>query len=447
MDSTYQPEREYIVSVLLREFLGLDYRIDYQNRADIQISDGDGRCLRLADVFFRTSEAQWLTMQSLPSTKLDRFDNGQIGAADVVNDEYVPIIFGKPVADAPTPDYFPLDIFGSAFFMLSRYEEYVINAEDHHGRFPASESIAWRNGFLERPIVNEYLELLWTSLKRLWPNLKRSPRYFSVNATHDVDIPFEYLGQPVQKVFVKILSDLYHGKNFLNITKHFKKWHQVNQWNERDPYDTFDWIMNTLEGAGLKGTFNFMSGGSEPEDFNYSLASPHLSQLIRRIINREHTIGFHPSYNTFDNGLLWNKEYHLLCDTVKNHSIEGGRQHFLRFKVPLTWRFWDENGLDYDSTLGFPDHAGFRCGTCYPFTVYDLEQRKKLRIREKPLIVMDTTVIDSQYMGMGLTNDAVNYILNLKKACQSFRGEFNILWHNQRFTNPAEKILYSNVIF
>ena len=59
----------------------------------------------------------------------------------------------------------PLDIFGSAFFMLTRYEEMVITERDTHGRFPARASIAYREGLLERPIVDEYLELLWAAIQ------------------------------------------------------------------------------------------------------------------------------------------------------------------------------------------------------------------------------------------------------------------------------------------
>ena len=54
-----------------------------------------------------------------------------------------------------------IDIIASSFFMLTRYEEVVKNEKDQFGRFPASASVACKEGFLDRPIVNEYAEMLW----------------------------------------------------------------------------------------------------------------------------------------------------------------------------------------------------------------------------------------------------------------------------------------------
>ena len=60
-----------------------------------------------------------------------------------------------------------IDIFASSFFMLTRWEEYVNKIRDMHNRFPAYASLACKNNFLDRPIVNEYVEMLWNMLKFL----------------------------------------------------------------------------------------------------------------------------------------------------------------------------------------------------------------------------------------------------------------------------------------
>jgi len=51
----------------------------------------------------------------------------------------------------------PFDIFSASFWMISRYEEYLEYSHDIYGRFPARESLAFRAGFLDLPVVN-----LWT---------------------------------------------------------------------------------------------------------------------------------------------------------------------------------------------------------------------------------------------------------------------------------------------
>jgi hypothetical protein len=40
----------------------------------------------------------------------------------------------------------------------------------------------------------------------------------------------------------------------------------------------------------------------------------------------------------------------LYVEGIDQPSL-GGRQHFLRWETPTTARLWDDNGLDYDTTL------------------------------------------------------------------------------------------------
>lgn len=43
--------------------------------------------------------------------------------------------------------FLPFDVFAASFYLLSRYEEYLPHLKDEHGRYPASESLAFKNGF------------------------------------------------------------------------------------------------------------------------------------------------------------------------------------------------------------------------------------------------------------------------------------------------------------
>ena len=77
--------------------------------------------------------------------------------------------------------------------MLTRYEEYVIKKRDNLDRFEYKESFAHKNSFLDRPIVNEYLELLWCGIRMIAPDLERRKRKYTVIPTHDIDKPFGIL--------------------------------------------------------------------------------------------------------------------------------------------------------------------------------------------------------------------------------------------------------------
>jgi hypothetical protein len=158
----------------------------------------------------------------------------------------------------------------------------------------------------------------------------------------------------------------------------------------------------------------------------------------------------HPGYATFDDpdrmrgGVL--KMRRQLTRLGIHQDALGGRQHYLRWKTPTTAQALEAAEIDYDSTLGFADHAGFRCGVCYEFSMYDIVERKPLKLKQRPLIAMDCSIIDERYMGLGAGAVAFDCLQKLKSTCQSYRGDFVILWHNTRFLDGDEMSLYRRIL-
>jgi len=157
----------------------------------------------------------------------------------------------------------------------------------------------------------------------------------------------------------------------------------------------------------------------------------------------------HPNYKPYQSLQQTKLEFKKLLKICEEEGIKqetwGGRQHYLRWKAPLTWRIWDEAGIDYDSTLSYADHAGFRCGICYEYPVYDILQRKQLKLTERPLIVMEDSVLGERYMGLS-GREALAYMQKLKKRCQKFNGDFILLWHNCSFNSPEMCEMYENIL-
>ena len=79
-------------------------------------------------------------------------------------------------------------------------------------------------------------------------------------------------------------------------------------------------------------------------------------------------------------------------DSALKVVARGGRQHYLRFDVSSTWKFWEKGGFAYDSTVGYAEHEGFRCGTCHPYVPFIIDEDRVCRVQEVPLIVMDGTL-------------------------------------------------------
>ncbi|MBF0235164.1 MAG: hypothetical protein HQK65_19340 [Desulfamplus sp.] len=171
---TRAPERDYILSVILCEFLGLEWQRLPSDRKDIRITlQGHQGEILLPDILFQTPDAAWLTPESLPPRPLSVWETRNAAIDCPLVHSHLPVIYG----DLDFPEKFksvekksmalPLDIFGSAFFMLTRYEEVVKPERDEHNRFPAWASLAFQENFLDRPIINEYLEILWFYIQAL----------------------------------------------------------------------------------------------------------------------------------------------------------------------------------------------------------------------------------------------------------------------------------------
>ena len=301
----------------------------------------------------------------------------------------------------------PIDIFGAAFFMLSRYEEAVLPDRDHNDRFPATASLAYRAGFLDRPLIDEYLEVLWTAMRRLWPGLSRKPRQPRTLVTCDVDSPFAFnawpssfkspVGRPGQATDHPRPSVPTRGKTMAQASYRLARglagdllkrrapglaWRNLRgQWRARrgdhrlDPHRAgLAHIMDVNERAGRAVAFCFIPENTDPRlDNRVSLDDPRLRALLREIHARGHAIGIHPGYHTYRHPAALARSVATLRRVLAAEGIDqpqpGGRQHFLRWETPTTARLWDDQGLDDDSTLSFADRPGFCCCTSRPETV------------------------------------------------------------------------------
>ncbi len=413
----------------------------------------DGKELLVSDGLFKVEEMLWLKEQSLPKCPLKIWDLSSTPITAVTVNHQIPIIYGQ----APTKDGFfavkgekislGLDIFGSAFFMLTRYEELVKQERDIHNRFPAKASLAFEEGFLDRPIINEYLEIFWWCLKYLWPSLERKSRKFQVYLSHDVDQPYKYAFKSPLSLIRGLGGDLIKRKKPEMAIENLTRSISVKSGNiQSDPFNTFDKIMDFSERRGLISAFYFIPDNHLKINGGYQLEHPYIRSLLKSICDRGHEIGYHGSYISYNNFIQHQAEFKRLknlCDELGIYQdIWGGRQHYLRWDPGQTWRDLEQIGLNYDTTLGFADYIGFRCGICYEFSTFDILSKQKLKIKERPLIIMDGT-FDEGYMGLSY-QAALNEISKLRERCKMFDGQFSMLWHNHVFAEEEKSLLLRN---
>ncbi len=333
------------------------------------------------------------------------------------------------------------DLVGLAFKLLARQEEYTVASRDGHDRFLWNSSPLGATGLGPRPLVSEYAHLLLACLlecckntgrpvirKEFWPQ----GRPMAGCLSHDVDVVKRgKLGHGVAVRDVKgALASLVMGR--LGQAAHQVSTIASTATAGQDPYWSFDRIA-AMEGAyGFRSTYFFMAGSRHPEDGVYSLAEPSISGLMAKLEESGCEIGLHGSYaSSADVDMLRNLKAAL--EQKLGHAVVGHRNHFLRFRVPDSWRTQEAVGFGYDATLGFADHEGFRGGHAFPFVPYDLLADRPMGLLEIPLAVMDVSV--AKYRKLR-GDDAAEAIQKVIKQTRAVGGLATLLWHNDNFFEP-----------
>jgi len=400
-------ERAYAVSTLFEEILGVNV---YVEAGDVQnyeiLIDGAKRVLVRDHFFGRFPEVRsYLTRDALPT---------EIAICDApwVPEPGLPVLFGSGEYSSKdgvlTCD---ADLFASAFFLLTRWEEFVLPDRDEHGRVPSRCQCAVIHGFHHRPIVNEYAEALRAMLDLVGCSLASRTREFRLVMTHDVDRVYSgsrgrgFLSERPFAVSKRTLIDGYYKAARI------------------DPLRSFQRIMQESEQRSLQARFYFIAGGHTDKEGYYDLDDPGIRLLLEEIDTRGHVVGFHPSYDAVSDPSMWRAEKLRLEELTQRPCVEG-RQHYLRWENPSTWRLWNENGMRMDSTMGFSDTLGYRCGTGDAFPVFDILASETLALREQPLIAMDSAM---RYMSRDTRRHALARLVDVSKR---YRMPLTVLFHN-----------------
>lgn len=408
-------ERKYIIDVLFSEFLSLPYTLKINQAVDnYEIVYGKKKII-IVDAFFSNyqKEKSYLTTAAIPQKII------------ISNYNKLPILYGKDVISKTDEGYKCfIDIFASSFFMLTRWEEYVNKKRDKFDRFDEEQSLSIKHKFYLRPIVNEYLDLLYEMLIGIGVLINKNKTY-TVKITHDVDHIYRY--DSIKKYFRAIGGDLLVRKSIKKVFETTIDYIKSSINRRQDPYNTFDYLMNCSEELGLKSHFYFIPSKKGEMDARYDINDGYVQNIIRKIVDKEHIVGVHASWNSYKNQNTFDRELKRL----NNFKIEEGRQHYLKFVAPKTWQFWEHNQLKRDSTIGFYNRNGFRAGVCYPYPVFNFIERKQLHLKEEPLIFMENSLL---VRGMS-SKQALEELSFLSSEIKKHKGEFVFLWHPNNFIN------------
>jgi hypothetical protein len=344
-------------------------------------------------------------------------------------------VSGTPLFVQTSPDVVECraDILTSTLWTLSRVEEeWLPNAADSHGRFPAAASAACRFGWLERPIVDEYGSALRQALGCVMPGWTPLPRRFCVKLSHDIDL----VGLPPSlrstagHIFPRRLPGAF-VRDILSLAGLALPAY----------LEAVVRLARISKAAGFDSAFYWKASPRTACDSGYAPEDPRVRAVIDALGADGFEMGVHPAYSTFDSLPRLQEEVKRLRALLGEGPL-GGRQHFLRWR-PQTWKAWEAAGLSYDSSVGFADAVGFRAGTAVPYHPWLIEDDRESALLEIPLVVMDCTPTEYLKLGRAAT---LSRVRSLIARCEAVGGVFTLLWHNSSAIVHPYPLLYREIL-
>jgi hypothetical protein len=391
---------EYAIDLVLNTLLGLEYKLfTDENLLDFQ-----------APLINYSNKKLDALIQVVPHTILFEDD---IKTQDIEVEAYSFFKTSKGIL--------PFDYFASAFYMATRYEEYLPSELDVHGRYQAENSLAYRNGFLNKAVVHHWANELKNKLIEYYPNLTFNQSKYTYLSTIDIDSAYAYKAKGPKRLFGGFIKALLR-KDFDDIKKRFS-YMFLGSKDPFDVYDTFDFLHNS---ENVKVQYFFLVGKNGPFDKNIQLSKRALQSLIKNI-NASNPIGIHPSYQSNNNIKILQDEKDQLA-MVSKSVINSSRQHFLKLNLPETYQNLIKSGIKTDYTMGFASQLGFRAGLCIPYPFFDLSTNTKTELTIVPFQIMDGTL--NQYLSLS-QEEAWEKVMDIYKEVKSVNGMLVTLWHNE----------------
>jgi hypothetical protein len=323
---------------------------------------------------------------------------------------------------------FPFDIFSAAFFLVSRYEEYLPFHPDRYGRFPVDSSLAYKEKFLDIPLVNYWLEDFKTVLRQKYPDLIFRMKDFKFIPSYDIDIAYSYKYKGLKRNVGGFFRSLVGGQ-----WKYF-----VDRWDvlfnkKKDPFDSYEWLDSLHLYCRTRAYYFFLMAKKQVGvDKNISPDRPEMRSLISYHANG-YTVGIHPSWQSGDEEAVLMEEVDEL-EGITGSPVKYSRQHYIRINLPQTYRRLLDLGIEKDFSMGYGSSNGFRASIASSFYWYDLQAEKQTTLMLFPFCFMDSnSFYEDQLTPKAAFAELMKYYRNIKLV----NGLMVTIWHNHFFgTDP-----------
>ncbi len=316
---------------------------------------------------------------------------------------------------------FPFDIFAASFYLLSRYEEYLPHQKDKYGRYAHENSLAFKESFLNVPLINIWLKDFRDSLQKKVPNIQILESNFHFMPTYDIDEAYSYKHKQWWRSAGASVKNILQGEwNKINERK------KVRTGEKQDPFDAYEWINSLHRQYKLTPRYFFLVPRKTSKyDRNISSKEIALQKIIRQHADK-YDIGVHPSWQSGNKPELLSKEIATI-ENISGKKITSSRQHFIRVTLPQTYRHLIAAGIQKDFSMGYGSINGFRASVASPVYWYDLEKEQITGLLLYPFCYMDANSFFEQKCSPQQALDEMRHYYNVVKKVN---GTFISIWHN-----------------
>ncbi len=394
------PRIEYTFNLVLGDILGLDFQLITSEDA-FEHYDGPKCCYSVKDVF--GAYKLWpvhplLFEQDIRPQELDEEKNDQVLKIH--------------------------DPFASAFFIASRYEEYLPHEKDIFRRYEANQSILYKKGILDFPVVHAWADGILKTLKERFP-LEKKDKHYAPVVTIDVDQAFSYKHKGLMwSTFILLKNLVKKDKKSLFLQT------KVLRGKLTDPFDSFSYLATIQQVTGIRMIYFIHAGRRSKYDRPIPVRFRGITRLVKAI-SQYAEVGLHPSFQSNENDWMVKNEK-MLLEKIIGKPVILSRQHYLRLSMPVTYRKLISEGIREDFTMGYATEPGFRAGLCIPFYWFDVKANHITSLKIHPVSFMEGTFFQEKNFSPGLALDQMKkYIDTVKK----YNGQLIAAWHNHTITD------------
>lgn len=322
----------------------------------------------------------------------------------------------------------PFDIFAASFYLLSRHEEYLPHVKDDFGRFPALESLAYKEGFLDSPVIDIWIQNFSDLLANRFPEVIISKRKFQSISVISVSHVFNFKNKGFLRSLTGTLVDLVNLK-FSRVSDRIKVLLRL----KKDPYDVFDDLILLVKKHKVKLNFMFQLSDFNAYDRNINYNRLNYREIIKYVADYSR-VGLRLGYFAIS-------DIEVLKIEKKRFEniIHGPLQNVINTKynlmLPEHYGFLNELEIPNDYSMGYPETIGFRAGTSLPFLFYDINLEITTPLKVHPY------VFHSQATGFIGAQELQETLFKIMKELKQINGNMFTVFKNRDFSE------YSNYNF